>query len=102
MRHAWNGVSLLLVLVLWSTASSAALRITCHIHPPPREPNGSAPATTLGPFATEASCETARRQLLGEAGRCHCAPGFGSPLSPGAARARAPLSGGGPNDQPLP
>jgi len=79
-----------------------ALEISCHIHPPLEKREGGTRATTLGPFDTEAVCESLRRRMFGDGGRCHCAPGFTSFPLKRYRRERGPGSGGPREEPPLP
>lgn len=80
----WQGIGhwghlLALTLLCGFALPAAALETTCHIHPPAQAEDNTAPATLIGPFATETRCEQMRASMFGAGGRCHCVRGFASP-----------------------
>ena len=92
----------MLTLQLWMASPTSAIEITCHIHPPAQGKDRTSPATTLGPFATDSTCASVRQQMFGNAGRCHCVPGFASPGIRGRAQSRRLAPETMQHDQPLP
>lgn len=107
-RHTRAAACILLTTVLASAvppggmaAARSALATSCHIHPPAADVPSTDRPTTIGPFADEDRCRSARLRMFGDRGRCHCTTGF----TP-AWRGREPLPGATDGDSgfqmPLP
>ena len=102
----WQGIGhwghlLALTLLCGFALPAAALETTCHIHPPDQAEDKTAPATLIGPFATETRCEQMRASMFGAGGRCHCVRGFASPRF-GAPFPDSEFMPGEAMEQPLP
>jgi hypothetical protein len=92
MTRPFRPAALLISALVVSPVQATDGLVSCHIHPPGSTPRN--PVNIVGPFDSPASCEQARRERFGSAGRCHCAADFSPRWLP-------PVIESPPSDSPL-